>query len=605
MNTLAPKLTLALMVCASLAGICRLATAANTELDLTLSWKDPRGGTHPLRMNDVDVFDAEPLNNIEILNTTGRLTTDSQGRLLDGTHVGLITIDDDPDDMIEFFAKIHTEVGSIARFETTLGSGIAGSRTLPTGGGVWQTPEGGSTSQSHTFANADLTEKAFSVLQAVKFMHDYYAAAPFSATLPKIDIGYGTGIAASMGGNEMDLGPQSWASWDVLLHEYGHHIAENNNLDFRPAAGLAHSFDEDQITRHGNKNTGTRLAWAEGIATFLGTMAMHTDGGKITTAIPGIHTEASDTFYTQHRPSAASSTINGDDRLFEYDIETRALKIPLDGSGNFIDKTKNEDNSLTNTTLFTRGQGEGDELSVARVLFDVFDLQTGAYNGPTTGGDPGSRSGTADNAKLGAEKSYNLLKGNDTFFESWQDMVPAITGSDAKRALVGLGAGDEDPHAVAQLGATLEEYAISPRLTNTGANAFFDHTPTLSFTEQNSDNSIVFRLLIYDDDWSTLVYDTETDATRITDPNHGSDVINAFNHELASPLLNGTYNWVVLGDPAVSSPTQIDDSMFNWYWSGFDSFQLVPEPSTMVLLLGLAAVGLLNRHGWSVTERTS
>ena len=167
-------------------------------------------------------------------------------------------------------------------------------------------------------------------------------------------------------------------------------------------------------------------------------------------------------------------------------------------------------------------------------------------------------------------------------------MVPAITGSDAKRALVGLGAGDQDPHAVARLGATLEEYAISPRLINTPAAPFIDRTPILNFAEQNSDNSIVFRLLIYNNDWTTLVYDTETDATRILDPNHGSDVINTFAHEVANPLANGTYNWVALGDPAVSSPSDINNSMFNWYWSGFDTFQVIPEPSSVLLVLGLA-----------------
>ena len=65
--------------------------------------------------------------------------------------------------------------------------------------------------------------------------------------------------------------PESYASWDVVMHEYGHHVQSEFGITRNP--GGSHSFTENLAVSRGSKDIGVRLAWGEAYASVFGGMA--------------------------------------------------------------------------------------------------------------------------------------------------------------------------------------------------------------------------------------------------------------------------------------------------------------------------------------------
>lgn len=69
----------------------------------------------------------------------------------------------------------------------------------------------------------------------------------------------------------IEIGREDYNFLDVLLHEYSHYIADVLMLDDSP--GGEHSFEnlaDESVDRDETKEWGIKLAWGEGLATFLG-----------------------------------------------------------------------------------------------------------------------------------------------------------------------------------------------------------------------------------------------------------------------------------------------------------------------------------------------
>ena len=64
----------------------------------------------------------------------------------------------------------------------------------------------------------------------------------------------------------------SYASWDMIMHEYGHHIQQILDNSQNPG-GLTHRVDKNDAQEYRNKDVGVRLAWAESWPTVFGIMA--------------------------------------------------------------------------------------------------------------------------------------------------------------------------------------------------------------------------------------------------------------------------------------------------------------------------------------------
>jgi hypothetical protein len=65
--------------------------------------------------------------------------------------------------------------------------------------------------------------------------------------------------------------PESYASWDVLMHEYGHHVQAEFGITNSP--GGSHSLEENLADKRESKDKGIRLAWGEAYASVFGGMA--------------------------------------------------------------------------------------------------------------------------------------------------------------------------------------------------------------------------------------------------------------------------------------------------------------------------------------------
>ncbi len=122
-----------------------------------------------------------------------------------------------------------------------------------------------------------------------------------------------------------------YADWDVIMHEYGHHVAHKLGIDDSP--GGEHSSSENLADRY-NKSKGIRLAWSESWATVFGGMAQEYYASELTN-IDGV----ADGAYSDY-PSAPNGTT-----LYNYNTTTTRI-------------------------------GEACELSIIGVLWDLFDNDT-------------------------------------------------------------------------------------------------------------------------------------------------------------------------------------------------------------------------------------
>jgi hypothetical protein len=305
-----------------------------------------------------------------------------------------------------------------------------------------------------------------------------------------------------------------------------------------------------------------------------------------------------DTWYTDF--NAPGSTAGDAQVTFEYDLETIAYHT-RNGMGNL-------GQHLTATE--SRGEAEGDELSVQRALWDMYDGTGEAYTGDQFTGyySPGR----SDKVSFGAAATWQqALKGadnagNKSFQDSWDD-VTGYLGSAAGKAGVGLAAAASKNQAVSRVGEILEEYNISS-LPDFGATDIAnlaaipkidDRTPELEWIEQANGRTDLHRVLVFNSMWA-ITYDSgniaDTDA----------DAMGTYFHTLpgANELHNGLYYWVALNNPDMRGAASLRDNLgggihnqadlFKYYWSGANAFRVIPEPSTAVLLL-FACCGVLSR----------
>ncbi|MBI4556939.1 MAG: hypothetical protein HY706_05090 [Candidatus Hydrogenedentes bacterium] len=216
---------------------------------------------------------------------------------------------------------------------------------------------------SLTANNADTPDRAFSVLHALIMITDH-TRFYLHDVLAKIDVDFPTADDTSTySGGQLHVLMDDWSDWDVIHHEYGHYFMDKRNIENNP--GGEHSSLENLAERL-SKDEGIRQAWGEGFPTYYaisGQVAM----GASSLSVPNV----GDTFYTD----TIDSTLN-------YDLESTASRASL---------------------------GEDNELSVARTLLDLGDVNSDAED----------RVNLGDFAVLSAAKSVNAT----TLSEFWNGLI--------------------------------------------------------------------------------------------------------------------------------------------------------------------------------------
>lgn len=547
---------------------------ADTTVNFGFQWQDYGGTAHPLQAANVSFYD--------FLNGgtggapfAGPLTTDGIGRLQ------LVT----PYANVDGANNLEIQPGIIATING-VGSAYLNNASatpyifFPAGNsGVYLATINATTTYNNiSFVNNTDASKMLEALQIVRFMKNYYAdPATYNAALPAIRLNYSNANGgSSMGSGTMTLGYRDWGDIDVILHEYGHHVAEFNSLE-GSLLGSGHAMNKDNIgaTAGGNNYgalNGSKLAWQEGIATYLEQVAII--DGNLSAAIPGLPADAGNMAYDQFTPPVGASLINQTTdfswsvAINNLNVQVGALVVP-DPEGNFGDPTPG------NPPFASRGKGEGDEMSVMRTLWD---FQNNAHV------ENYARAGQTDYSNYGGKRIFNLAKGTagankGTFYAFWQAITTDVRTATGK-PLVALAAADPDAKAVMRLGMTLEQNGISAIPLTFGAQA--SDKPTITWSEQNNLNSTKFEVLIYSLDWTQLIQTSPQIAA-------GVDA-----WTLTTPLATGGYEYVVLNSPALATAGELTGSIYNWYWSG-DAVIAVPEPGSL-LMLTLGAACLVRRR---------
>jgi len=398
--------------------------------------------------------------------------------------------------------------------------------------------------------NVSTTGRAFSISQPIDFMHTYYGnAGKFGAVKrPFVQVRYDPvngdnssafyfpkdwpGDPNPMGVDFININDKSWSSWDVIMHEYGHHLMWHNGM--MAGVGGDHAFGTDNIPALGAK-TGSQLAWNEGSATTLGLLAVVDGkiGDRFTLDGKGLAKEDTDARYHD----------NG--QGFWVDWETMDASWGMD-----------------------RGEGEGDELSVGRALWDLYDDTPGdAFAG-----------GGKDTVSLGADGLWNAMKGNKTFGEAWSDISKGKTPKE--RAEFGeILTANNIAHAPKKVGG-------GPGPSDPGI--IIDTTPELSWEIQNNGNSDFYQVLVFEGIGDVISLEPVWDSEPRED---GADMI-----EVAIELALGDYSWMVLNSPAWTEGPGFDlTDPVSWYWSRAETFTLIPTPGGLVLL-GLGVVAAIRRR---------
>jgi len=538
------------------------AVRADTTVNFGFQWIDyGSGGAHPVQGMPVSFYDA--LNGgPDGVPFAGPLTTDANGQLTLVTHYANVDASN----------NLQIQPGIVATINGVGTAYLNGGSTnpyifFPAGdSGAYLVAKDQTTSYlTPSWGNVSDAAKMLEALQIIAFMKNYYGnAATYNANLPAIRINYNSGNGfSSLGGGMMTLGYGDWGNVDVLLHEYGHHVAEFNGLE-GSIVGNSHAMNRDNISANNGGNnygalTGSKVAWQEALGTYLEQVAII--DGNLAGAIPNLPLDSRNMAYDVFTPPAGAATINPTTD-FSWNVAINTLNIQLGTP------------APGNPPFATRGKGEGDELSVMRTLWD-FQNNVHVENY--------ARAGQTDYANYGGKRIYDVMKGvtganKGTFYAFWQAITSDVR-TDTGKALVALTAADPDAQAVMRLGMTLEQNGISAIPATFGFLA--TDKPTLTWSEQNNFNSSKFKVLIFSEDWTQLL---------VSSPqiNIGVDTWTS-----TTSLAAGYYEYVILNSPALATETELDASNYNWYWSGSAAIS-VPEPGSL-LLLTLGAGWLFRR----------
>jgi Ca2+-binding RTX toxin-like protein len=416
--------------------------------------------------------------------------------------------------------------------------GISG-ETYTAVGEVWNEIPDGSHAYDIKINNTNNIGYAFSVSDAL-YTAEKYASLVRKKAPPTIQVNFPVS-----GGTVYDPKDQAiklqlddrW-NWDVIHHEYGHFLADTDSLVGDINTNDSHHAGISNIPTLG-KLKGVQYAWSEGLATYLGIAAQyvtHAADAKLLLNVPN----TLDTRYHQTNPDNAKESI-------WIDLET---------------------SSAYNYYTALKNQGEGDEASVMRILWDIADGKSNeklTYN---------------DEIALGHERLYDILKNEiprdtlDQLDDVWDYFYSEPKSNDAKRT---------------QFGAIFEEYGVSPHPYGGPIGQNFNASstpPTFTWNRGNYDGiddaNDDFQVIVFNRDFSKRLLESEhlSGVTQWT-PNiqDWAKVVNT----------KGEYHFIVAGsDTNILSAKSADDKFpTGSYWSGAYEFLVGPTFSSKTLKQGL------------------
>jgi hypothetical protein len=321
--------------------------------------------------------------------------------------------------------------------------------------------------------------------------------------------------------------------WDVILHEYGHYLQFTDKIADNP--GGNHSFGVSNIPARG-KDAGARLAWGEGQATYIGLAAQ------------AVNTAANKTPLT---------TPNVGDSHYQ-DTEDATLDVDMGISSR------------------TAAQGEGDELAVGRILWQV-------ATGPRV--NRGHVNTYADFIAAAAAQAGGTLQNLSQYNNYYLNNVAT---TDRKRADFGSVFQD---NGVSPLPLSISHDTSTDPTIKTIVHddvapviSMFEAPPTFFWDKGNNGANDTFHLIIWD---SSALTNRVIDNFLIPG-NVDSYTLTAAQWSLVDATTGWKYFDITGGDSSAPSSGP--------YWSDAFAFEVVvPEPAS-IGVLGVGGLMLLRRR---------
>lgn len=433
---------------------------AATRVVGTVKFTDVAGGTHPVPFIKVEVWDA---NSSAPHQKLADGTTDANGNYQLQFAVNMA---DRPD--LYVISRATGPTVKVVDFNSPASDIVWAIDSLPAVNDVVP----GSELRIDITADNDLITRpsnvAFEIYAAVDVMARYVQS--IGQPLPRqVRVRYPRAEDGSDYLNDtIRLGGTDAHDWDNIHHEYGHHLQAIFGISNSP--GGPHALDEN-LCQSREKADGIHLAWGEGWPTFF-SILMQSQKNLALMNVPNL----GDTRYTDTKPSGMS---------LEYDIE------------NDFD---------------TGGAGEGNEIAVQRILWDLYD----------------SRPGEQEQISVPAANLFQLAKDNhcDSFSAFWNVLMSSRPANDSP--------------VFAPL-LTTHRVAPAPQSPAEGSQYSGGPAPTFSWNRApgcGQAGSTKFQLIIYGDDVSTPRFESGLLTVTSYTPTN-TERLQIFGGS------NGPLNWVV------------------------------------------------------------
>lgn len=581
-----PSFLTALALAPVLAGSA-VALADTGVVNATFNWTDRGGGVHPLRGTYTNGFYNTTLSSGNAANEVYTYTDLGGNSVFSGQSLF---------GSLDFYGNVSANIGdgNTSWFQIFNSAGVEYSQRWPVVPGTYVNASSGNNgAYSYTFDNTNQIGRAMGIGQAIRFM-DRYVSDTLGASAPYVRVRFdGTTVGSFYDVNDpagatLQIDQTDWANWDVIMHEFGHHVAQSNGM---AGVGGPHSFGGDNIRGTGRPGgggmppnpapgtglgaaSGTSLAWGEGLATYLGLSAIRS--GNLQAAVPGLQADEYDDWYDKLNPTGDGAAFPNNS-VFSVRAEAPRAYSPTDG---FYDTVR---------------RGEGDEYSVLLALWDAYDATNETFTGNTTY-HAKTQAYARDRVNYGDRATWDrLLKpgGGAKNFKSYWAAVTADAGTaDGRAKIDGLATNQKD-EAVAAHGEILEAAGISgvPLSPDPTSGNILSFRPTFTFLEQNNSNSDYFRILVFSLDWSSIVFGSGV----LADPDLGLSTL-SYTPGVDIPM--GQYWWVVLNSPAGIAQADVtgNANRYAMYWSGARRFTIIPTPGALALLSAAGVLGARRRR---------
>lgn len=420
---------------------------------------------------------------------------------------------------------------------------------------VIQTPTSsvaaGDNTVNRDFGNTTNAERALGVLDMIlvgsQFGKDVrgVAVAPLPTRFPhSLPPKPNTSFYWSVTDSIYILGDDRW-DWDVVGHEYSHYLHQLDALKDSPGGG--HTLGVTNIpgtatNANGQKSKGLRLAWSEGEGNYMGVAMQQVNAAA--NKFPNNLQAFGDSRY--------SDTI---DSTNDFNLETTA------GSGM---------------------AGEGEEVAIARILWDIGDPKNEAHDRVERGHVQvykdlvAARNRVRTQTGDASAKLTTLNQVNDYYMK-------VVAANDKERV---------------DYGKIFETYSVSPHPKGglIGSTVHVYDPITFEWDRQNNNSNDTFRLMVWNEDFTQRLIDDFPIPHNVTK----YALTRTQRYALSDEDLLSTLHFAIIGADLLDSAKKAYAGLeaTGNYWSGAYSFDFirVPEPSAaMLALFALALVGWRRR----------